>query len=83
MLNYTYQTKRIPLAFSLQPGFISKGAKTNRDTIDYRLSYLNLPVLLDVYPNEPTPTQGYGVSMGNNLMIDSRVGAPGQGINIP
>ncbi len=29
--------------------------------------------------NEPTPTQGYGVSMGNNLMIDSRVGAPGQG----
>ena len=24
--------------------------------------------------NEPTPTQGYGVSMGNNLMIDSRVG---------
>ncbi len=25
-------------------------------------------------PNEPTPTQGYGVSMGNNLMIDSRVG---------
>ncbi len=29
--------------------------------------------------NEPTPTQGYGVSMGNNLMIDSRVGVPGQG----
>ncbi len=29
--------------------------------------------------NEPTQTQGYGVSMGNNLMIDSRVGAPGQG----
>ncbi len=27
--------------------------------------------------NEPTPTQGYVVSMGNNLMIDSRVGAPG------
>ncbi len=24
--------------------------------------------------NEPTPTQGYGVYMGNNLMIDSRVG---------
>ena len=29
--------------------------------------------------NEPTPTQGYGVSMGNNLMIDSRVGVPDQG----
>ncbi len=27
--------------------------------------------------NEPTPTQGYGVSMGNNLMIVLRVGAPG------
>ncbi len=24
--------------------------------------------------NEPTPTQGYGVSMGNNLMIDSKSG---------
>ncbi len=34
---------------------------------------------LRVNINEPTPTQGYGVSMGNNLMIDSRVGVPGQG----
>ncbi len=24
--------------------------------------------------DEPTPTQGYGVSMGNNLMIDSGAG---------
>ena len=47
---------------------------------DFNLSVLNISTENNSYlirfflRNEPTPTQGYGVSMGNNLMIDSRVG---------
>ncbi len=46
------------------------------------IAYLYVVFVNIIYmiQNEPTPTQGYGVSsMGNNLMIDSRVGVPDQG----
>ncbi len=38
------------------------------------MTIFNVVLVYQFQTNEPTPTQGYGVSMGNNLMIDSRVG---------
>ncbi len=55
------KSKATPLPFDLKEGI--KDLKiSNRKHIVFGVT------------NEPTPTQGYGVSMGNNLMIDSRVG---------
>ncbi|VXD17419.1 porin family protein [Marinoscillum sp. 108] len=44
------QMRSLPIGFSLEPGYILKGTQIDHDTLDYKFHYLNMPVLLDVYP---------------------------------
>ncbi|WP_421891836.1 porin family protein [Marinoscillum sp.] len=44
------QLKSLPIGFSMEPGYILKGTQIDHDTLDYKFHYLNMPLLLDVYP---------------------------------
>lgn len=44
-----YQSK---FGFSFETGYILKGARIDDEALDYRLHYINLPVLFDYYPTE-------------------------------
>ena len=43
---------RSKFGFTIETGYVLKGARINSATNDYRFHYLNAPVLLDFYPTE-------------------------------
>lgn len=43
-------SEQLPLGMSIEPGYTLKGARTEEDSVNYRFHYLNMPLLLDIYP---------------------------------
>ncbi|GAB5525277.1 MAG: hypothetical protein Roseis2KO_31490 [Roseivirga sp.] len=62
----TYQSK---FGFSIETGYILKGTRIENESLDYRLHYINAPILLDYYP-----TQKLKLSIGPELgfLTDAR-----------
>ncbi len=60
---------RSPLGFSIETGYVLKGVRINDAGNDYRLHYLNFPLLLDIYP-----TDGLRLSVGPEIsfLADAR-----------
>ncbi len=44
--------RQSPIGFSIETGYVLKGARISDPGNDYRLQYMNFPVLLDIYPSE-------------------------------
>lgn len=51
-LVYSNKMRTLPIGFSIEPGYILKGTKIDHDTLDYKLHYINMPILFDFYPIE-------------------------------
>lgn len=71
-----YQSK---FGFSIETGYILKGARIDDEALDYRLHYLNLPVLFDYYPTEKLklsagPEIGFLADARNRLTDSTSVG---------
>ena len=51
-LVHTYRALEAPIGFSVETGYLLKGTRVNSGAIDYRMHFLSMPVLLDLYPNK-------------------------------
>ncbi|UXX79029.1 PorT family protein [Reichenbachiella carrageenanivorans] len=41
---------KLGIGYSLELGYMRKGAKIDHDTLDYKFHYINMPLLIDFYP---------------------------------
>lgn len=68
-LVHTIKARDARLGLSIETGYALKGARINDPTLNYRLHYLSMPVLLDIYP-----VKGLKLSVGPefNFLLDAR-----------
>ncbi len=68
-LVHTYRPFDGRIGFSIETGYLLKGARVDNAEVDYRMHFLSMPVLLDMYP-----TKKLKVSVGPeiNFLLDGR-----------
>ena len=68
-LVHTYKSDFSDFGFSIETGYLRKGAQVGEIDLDYRMQFLTMPVLLDFYP-----TQKIRLSVGPsaNFLLDAR-----------
>lgn len=71
-----YQSK---FGFSIETGYVLKGVRIENETLDYRLHYINAPILFDYYPTEKLrlsvgPELGFLADARNRLTDSTSVG---------
>ncbi|MCE7990892.1 MAG: PorT family protein [Roseivirga sp.] len=71
-----YQSK---FGFSIETGYVLKGIRIENESLDYRLHYINAPILFDYYPTEKLklsigPELGFLADARNRLTDSTSVG---------
>jgi len=68
-LVHTYVPRNGPIGFSIETGYLLKGARVADTELDYRMHFLSMPTLLDIYP-----TKKFKISVGPsfNYLLDAR-----------
>lgn len=68
-LVHAYVPSQGPIGFSIETGYLLKGARVADTELDYRMQFLSIPVLLDIYP-----TKKFKISVGPsfNYLLDAR-----------
>lgn len=51
-LVHSYQPSGGYIGFSVETGYLLKGARVDNEAINYRMHFLSMPVLLDLYPHK-------------------------------
>ena len=68
-LVHTYKGLDARIGFSVETGYLLKGTRVNSEAIDYRMHFLSMPVLLDLYP---TKRLKFSIGPEINYLLDGR-----------
>ena len=68
-LVHTHKPYASKIGFSVETGYLLKGARVDNESLDYHLHFLSIPVLFDMYP-----TKGLKLGIGPevNFLLDGR-----------
>lgn len=78
-LVHTFKPHQSKFGFSIETGYVLKGVRIENESLDYRLHYINAPILIDYYPTEKLrlsvgPELGFLADARNRLTDSTSVG---------